>query len=413
VNGSALTIAGAGTVTVQATQAGNDSWTAANPVSVTFTVAPATPIVAVIGGTYIHDGNPHPATATATGFGGVAVSGSFSFTYSPGGSSAPVSTGTYSVSATFTSADPNYGNAVSSTPATIMIQDFALNGVPALTVATGGSSSTVVTVDPMGGFSSAVSLTATGLPVGATVSFNPASITPGNGAVSSSMTVNVSAALMPRTFTFTLTAASGILSHATAVTVTASVTTDSVSNVIETVLTAGGIDNAGTANALTSKLAAAQSAVAAGDLKTAINTLNAFQNQLTAQSGKHVAASCTIDGITFNPVTVLLIDAQSLIDTLRVSGIPNPITGYAVNSSGAGMAGVTVNIVNSLGNAVGRATTDITGFYFFATTGVLVPGATYSAQVTGLPAGYVSSNPASQPFTWQGTRLVIGNLVLN
>jgi hypothetical protein len=79
---------------------------------VVVTVAKATPVVTVIGGSFAYDGNPHPATATANGIGGATVPGSFSFSYSPGGSAAPISAGPYSVTAMFTSTDPNYGPAV-------------------------------------------------------------------------------------------------------------------------------------------------------------------------------------------------------------------------------------------------------------------------------------------------------------
>ena len=72
------------------------------------------------GGTFVYDGNPHPATAVATGAGGATVSGSFAFTYTPpGGSSAPVNAGTYSVLATFTSADPGFSNATGTATITI------------------------------------------------------------------------------------------------------------------------------------------------------------------------------------------------------------------------------------------------------------------------------------------------------
>lgn len=50
----------------------------------------------------------------------------------------------------------------------------------------------------------------------------------------------------------------------------------------------GLIDNAGIANALTSKIQAAQSAATTGQRQTAINILGAFENQLSAQTGKHV-----------------------------------------------------------------------------------------------------------------------------
>ena len=90
-----------------------DAQVIANESAVLFSPSAAVPpVVTVTGGTFVYDGNPHPATAVATGAGGATVSGSFAFTYTPpGGSSAPVNAGTYSVLATFTSADPGFSNA--------------------------------------------------------------------------------------------------------------------------------------------------------------------------------------------------------------------------------------------------------------------------------------------------------------
>jgi hypothetical protein len=189
-------------------------------------------------------------------------------------------------------------------------------------------------------------------------------------------------------------------------------TTSSIGNLIGDLLNAGCIDNAGIGNALTSKLSAAQSAAAAGNIQTAINTLTALKNQINAQAGKHIATSCTIAGVAFNPVTTLLLDVQGLIDSLRVSLIADPIMGYVVNSSGGGVPGATVSIAGATGT-VATATTDITGFYYMATTGVLTPGATHTLAVTGLPAGFASASPANQTFTWQGTAVAESNFVLN
>jgi hypothetical protein len=108
-----------------------------------------------------------------------------------------------------------------------------------------------------------------------------------------------------------------------------------------------------------------------------------------------------------------LLDVEGLIDSVRVSAIADPITGYVVNASGVGVPGATVSILDAGGNIVAIASTDITGYYFFATTGVLIPGATYTV-VTGLPAGFLNSAPTASPaFTWTGTGMMIGNFVLN
>jgi N-acetylneuraminic acid mutarotase len=72
------------------------------------TVNPTRPFIGVFGGTFMADGNPHPATASATESGGNPVPGTFNFHYTPGGASAPMTAGRYSAAATFTSNSPAF-----------------------------------------------------------------------------------------------------------------------------------------------------------------------------------------------------------------------------------------------------------------------------------------------------------------
>ena len=75
------------------------------------TVVPSRPIIRVNGGSFVADGNPHPATATATDFFNAPVAGTFTFSYGPGGPNAPVAVGRYSATAAFTSLDPAFTGA--------------------------------------------------------------------------------------------------------------------------------------------------------------------------------------------------------------------------------------------------------------------------------------------------------------
>lgn len=227
--------------------------------------------------------------------------------------------------------------------------------------------------------------------------------------------INLLAAMKLGTHVFRVTATDNVNNTgATSVTFTIIVTTDSITCDVTEILAAGCIDNGGIANALTSKLSAAQAAINRGNIQTAINILTALKNQISAQAGKHIATSCALGGVGFNPAAALLLDVQALIDNLRVSAIADPITGYVVNASGGGVADATLNIRDAGGNTVATASTDITGYYFFATTGVLIPGSSYTVVVTGLPAGFSQSTPAVSPaFTWAGTGMMIGNFVLN
>jgi hypothetical protein len=94
-------------------------------------------------------------------------------------------------------------------------------------------------------------------------------------------------------------------------------------NIVQALLAMGAIDSpSGVATALTSQISAAGSAISSGSIQAAINILSAFEDYVHAQAGKHIVASITNGGVTFNPAAVLLADAQALIDSLRGGGIP-------------------------------------------------------------------------------------------
>jgi len=54
----------------------------------------------------------------------------------------------------------------------------------------------------------------------------------------------------------------------------------------------GCIDNKGVANSLDQELKAAKNALDQGQVDTAVNILNAFINEVEAQSGKHISPRC-------------------------------------------------------------------------------------------------------------------------
>lgn len=77
----------------------------------TLTISPAAPAASISGGPFTFDGTAHTASATALGVdGATSVAGGCAFTYN-GSATLPTAAGTYTVVATFTSADPNYANA--------------------------------------------------------------------------------------------------------------------------------------------------------------------------------------------------------------------------------------------------------------------------------------------------------------
>src|SRR5712691_7505648 len=91
--------------------------------------------------------------------------------------------------------------------------DFALSATPAFqTVTQGGSTTYTVNISPSGGFTGAISLSAAGLPAGASASFSP---NPATG--SATMTVSTTATTSTGSFPVTITGTSGNLSHTASV----------------------------------------------------------------------------------------------------------------------------------------------------------------------------------------------------
>jgi hypothetical protein len=98
--------------------------------------------------------------------------------------------------------------------------DFALTASPTtVSVAQGGTKSTTISTTVSGGFNSAVSLSASGLPAGVTAAFSPTSIAaPGSG--SSTLTFTASSTATTGTSTVTINASGGGVSHSTPVSLT-------------------------------------------------------------------------------------------------------------------------------------------------------------------------------------------------
>jgi hypothetical protein len=117
-------------------------------------------------------------------------------------------------------------------------------------------------------------------------------------------------------------------------------------------------------------------------------------------------------GQPFNPDGVLVSDVNALLVNAGANLKANPIIGNVTNASGAGLPGLTVNILNSRNATVATAATDVSGFYYFPATGGLNSGANYTVKVT-VPKVYRNSTPSSQGFTWKTVEVMLNNFVLN
>ena len=130
--------------------------------------------------------------------------------------SSSTSPGSYSLTITGTS-----GTLVHTTSVTLVVNaspDFALSISPSSrSIRAGGNTSYSVGVSSLSGFNATVTLSVSGLPQGATASFNPNSVT---GAGSSTLGVQTTSSTASRRVTLVVTGTSGAISHS----VTASLT---------------------------------------------------------------------------------------------------------------------------------------------------------------------------------------------
>jgi len=97
---------------------------------------------------------------------------------------------------------------------------FTITASPSsLSIAHGQQGTSTITTAISGGFNSAISLSATGVPTGTTVSFNPNPI-PAPGSGSSTMTITVGASTPTGTYPITVTGSGGGMTQSTTVTLT-------------------------------------------------------------------------------------------------------------------------------------------------------------------------------------------------
>jgi hypothetical protein len=192
--------------------------TAGNSASATVTVSPSNGF----GDTVNLSANGLPAGATAS-FNPNSISGgsgSSTLTIATSTSTPP---GTYTVTVTGTdsSGSPTHSTSFALTVNPVPQPDFNISASPSsLSIGRGKTGSSTITVSPSNGFADTVNLSASGLPAGATASFNPASISGGSGNSTLTMATSTSTPLGTSTITVTGTDAAGTPSHSVALTLT-------------------------------------------------------------------------------------------------------------------------------------------------------------------------------------------------
>ena len=179
-----------------------------------------------------------------------------------------------------------------------------------LTVVQGNQGTSTITTTVTSGFNSAISLSASGVPSGTTVSFNPATI-PAPGAGTSTMTMTVGAGTAPGTYPITVTGSGGGTQQTTTVTLTVATPPNfAISASPTSVSIAQG--NQGTS--------------------TITATISGGFNSAISLSATGAPSGTTV---SFNPVTIPAPGAGTSTMTITV-GASTPLGSYPITVTGTG-----------------------------------------------------------------------------
>ncbi len=218
--------------------------------------------------------------------------------------------------------------------------NFSVSASPAsLSVAQGNQGTSTITATVSGGFNSAISLSASGVPAGATVSFNPLTI-PAPGSGNSTMTITVGSTTPTGSYPITVAGSGGGIKQTATVTLT---------------VTSGGQPNF---------------------------TITASPASLSIQQGNQGGSTITTAiGGGFN--SAITLSAAGVPSGTTVSFNPNPIP-----APGAGTSTITIKV--GAGTAAGTYPITVTG-----NGGGIQQNTSVTLTVTAPPAFTISATPAS------------------
>jgi hypothetical protein len=262
-----------------------------------------------------------------------------------------------------------------------------------LTVDAGSSGTTTVTTQVFDGFSSAVSLSASGLPSGVTATFSPSSIAaPGSG--SSSLTLDVGGSATAGTHSFTITGSGGgVTSTAGASLTIASSGVPSFSlsdNPTAVTVAAGGSGQSTVTAAISGGFNAAISLSASG-LPTGVTASFSPTSIAAPGSGSSTLTLSAASGAAAGSYTITISGTgggltETTSVSLTVTASSNPAFSLAVSPASVSVA--------QGGTGTATATTTVSGGF----------DATISLSASGLPVGATASfNPSSIAAPGAGT----------
>ncbi len=189
IAGSTVTLTGAGTVVLQAAEAANGKYAAATA-NASFNVSAATPAVTFTVPSHTYGDAPFAVSATSNS------TGAFAYTVVSGPATIAGSTVTLTGAGTVVlqaaeAANGNYAAATANATLTVGASIVLSSRIPTEIVAPGAVARFVVTLSPGGAptYPNALTLSATGLPTGATAIFSPAIAPAGSAATQVMLTI--------------------------------------------------------------------------------------------------------------------------------------------------------------------------------------------------------------------------------
>jgi len=240
--------------------------------------------------------------------------------------------------------------------------DFSLAASPSSqTISVGGSTSYTASVSPLNSFTGSVALTVSGLPSGATASFNPSSISGGTGSSTLSITTNNTVA--PGNYTLTITGTSGSTSHTATVMLSINALADFTlsANPTSRSVTVGGSTSytvsIGALNGFSGTVALSVSGAPAGATATlsptsvstsGSSTLSVTTSNSTATGPYTLTITGTSGSLTHTASVALQVNPIQPPD-FSVSGSPSSLT---VTSGNNTSSTVSVGVVNGFSGAV-------------------------------------------------------------
>src|SRR5579859_2513811 len=292
-------------------------------------------------------------------------------------------------------------------------QNFSISASPSSqTVTAGGSTSYTASVSPSNGFNSSVNLSVSGVPSGATGSFNPTSISGGSG--SSTLSVGTALSTPAGTYTLTATGTSGTLTHNATVTLVVNPppqvaapifnpgggSYSAAQSVTISTATSGASIRYTTDGSTPSETAGTLYSGPVSISSTATLKAIAYASNMTDSSVSSATYTINVPQVaapTFNPAGGSYSAAQSVTISTTTSGASIRYTTDGSTPS------ETAGTLYSGPVAIGSTTTLQAIAYESGMSDSSVSSATYAITITGLPGGWADSDIGSPSLAGSAT----------